>query len=71
MFILFFFCVDQTVPDGTTNSLLHNPIKLTDLKTWITLKTFPEEQIRAEYEVDFFEEFRISICRYFRLEITY
>ena len=59
---------DQTVVDSSTKNLLHNPIKLIDLKTWISSKTFPEEQIRAEYEV------RRNCSRmmriYFSIEIT-
>ena len=48
-----FFCIDQTVPDGIGNNRLHNPIKLSDLKSWITLNLFPEEQLRLEYDVNF------------------
>jgi hypothetical protein len=59
--MMIFCCIDQTVPDGMGDHLLHNPIKLTELKTWMTFKTFPEEQIRAEYEVSFNKNFRYSI----------
>jgi len=48
-----FYFIDQTVPDSGDNNLLHNPIKLSELRTWITTKTFPEQQIRDEYDVNY------------------
>ncbi|CAF1025802.1 unnamed protein product [Adineta steineri] len=41
---------NQTVPDSARSNRLQNPIKLSELKTWINSKTFPEQQIRAEYD---------------------
>lgn len=49
------FSIDRTIPDGTTNvnqPLLQNPIKLSELRTWLTSKSFPEQRIRDEYEVE-------------------
>ena len=51
---LIYLLIDETViPDNSDNTVLHNPIKLIDLRTWITSKTFPEDQIRYEYDVSF------------------
>ncbi len=55
-----FYSIDQTVPDSAGNNLLHNPIKLTELKTWITSKTFPEQRIRDEYDVSFYRTYNIN-----------
>jgi len=45
------FLVDLTITDSVQPKLLRNPLKLSELKNWINLKTFPEDQIRAEYDV--------------------
>ena len=37
------------------NHLLKNPIKLSELRTWLISKPFPEQRIREEYEVNRFE----------------
>ena len=47
--------LDRTVSDGRANGHHHqqlqNPIKLSELRTWLTSKPFPEARIREEYEV--------------------
>jgi hypothetical protein len=54
-----FYYVDRTVPDSVVNNnsnhLLQNPIKLSELRTWLTLKSFPEQRIRDEYDVSQFK----------------
>lgn len=39
-----------TITDSVQAKLLHNPLKLAELKTWIHSKAFPEDQIRSEYD---------------------
>jgi hypothetical protein len=70
MVFINFYSIDQTVPDSAVNNLLHNPIKLTELRTWITSKTFPEEQIRNEYDVSSYSILIFTIISLL-LEITY
>lgn len=33
------------------DEILQNPLKISDLRTWLTTKNFPEQRIRDEYEV--------------------
>ncbi|CAF4921423.1 unnamed protein product, partial [Rotaria sp. Silwood1] len=45
--------INRTVTDGVinnNNNLLQNPLKLSELRTWLFSKSFPEQRIRDEYE---------------------
>ena len=52
--------IDGRVRSSAPNIDIHvlqNPIKLSELKTWLISKPFPEQCIRDEYEVNQFELF--------------
>lgn len=59
---------DTTTVNNNNNSLLQNPIPLSELRTWIISKPFPEQRIRDEYEVNSRESINLHIAFNFEIQ---
>ena len=76
--IFYINLIGRTVPDSTPsnnnnniNHTLQNPIKLSELRTWLISKPFPEQRIRDEYEVNLYKFINLNYLFFLKLIRNY